>query len=151
MLYWYASLGVTGSCEAFVNGWYGRSGVDFDVSSARCEASRKPALTWLEAPDGSTSLSTATSVASFALVSSAHTFALIGPVTSVSLASGGVVYVSDVASHVRLSAAHGPTAPEPAVHCAVMREHGLEAGSSGVVSCAGVFALAVSSLPPASR
>src|SRR4051812_44842923 len=151
MLYSLASFGTTACCDARVNGWYGRDGVDFAGSSARCEASRKPALIWLEAPDSSTSLSTATSVASFAVVSSAHTFALIAPVTSVSAVSGGVVYVSDVASKVRLSVSHGPTAPEPAVHCAVMREHGLEAGSSGVVSLPGCAAFAVPSLPPASR
>src|SRR5213078_34835 len=121
-------------------------------SIARWDASRNPAVTWLEAPeDGSTSESTATSVASLAPVSSAQTFAATGPVTSVSRVSGGVVYVRDVASHVRLSVGHGPTAPLPAVHCAVMREHGLEAGSSGAVSLPGDEGFAVPSFPPASR
>jgi len=60
------------------------------ASTARWLASRKPALTWFEAPSGVTSLSTPTSVASFE-VSSAWTFATIGPVSCVSRSSGGVV------------------------------------------------------------
>src|SRR4051794_18195444 len=104
-------------------------------SVARWLASRNPAVTWFDAPDGSTSETTATSVAS-GRVSSAHSFATIGPVTWVSALSGGVVHVSDEASNVRLSVSHGPSFPAPAVHCAVSLEHGEDAGSSGASSVA---------------
>src|SRR3954447_14472622 len=148
---------MTACCDARVNGCHGRirspcgEKVLFDLSTARWLASRKPAVTWFELPaDGSTSLRTATSAPSFAEGSSPYTVALTRPVSSTSLSSGGVVYVSAVASQLELSVSHGPLV-RPAVHCTVMREQGDDAGSSGVVSRPGFAALAAPSLPSASR
>src|SRR3954454_25313913 len=138
MRYSCGSLGGTACWALRVNGRYGRISTppapycDLRGSIARWLASRKPAETWLDEPSAPTSESTPTSVASLE-VSSAQTLATIGPSSVVSLASGALVYVSAEASHVRLSVSHGPDAA-PAVHCAVMREHGLEAGSSGARS-----------------
>src|SRR4051795_1265320 len=98
MSYLSASPGCTGCCDARVNGCQGRIICPlfeyqlFFLSTARWLASRKPAVTWLDLPlAGSTSLNTATSVASLAEVSSAYTVALTRPVSSVSFVSGGVV------------------------------------------------------------
>ena len=55
-----------------------------------------------------------------------------------------------MASQDVLSVSHGLLV-RPAVHCAVIREHGDDAGNSGVVSELGVAAFDVPSLPPASR
>ena len=55
-----------------------------------------------------------------------------------------------VASKVRLSVSQGPDAM-PAVHCAVSREHGDEAGRSGSLSPPGLLAFDVDSAPESFR
>src|ERR1700760_2203477 len=95
-LYSVASFGVTACWLSFVYGCHGRiircfgPYVDSAGSTARWLASRKPAVIWLDAPDGSTSLRTAMSVASVAL-SFAHRLAVICPVIFVSACIAGVV------------------------------------------------------------